>query len=109
MALASWQRSVSIAGPLRLGFLDEVVAAGGIEKLARNNGFAIAIPAHVDDLRDQVARMAGAHLQLARAVILAFEILDHHRIEREAAPLAVQFEDAAVLVKGRVLGENLVR
>ena len=52
--------------------------------------------------------MAGAHLQLARLVVLPIQVLDHHRVESDPALLAVQLEDLAVLVHRRILREDLV-
>src|SRR6185503_19658276 len=109
MAPEARGRPVSIAGPLRFSFLDEVGAARGVEQFARDHRFPIRIPADVDDLGDQIARMTGAHLNLARPVVLALEILDHDGIECEALPPAVELEDPAELVEARVLRQNLVR
>ena len=71
--------------PLGLRFLEEVAGARRVEQLARDDRLAIRVAADVDDLRDQVARMARAHLELARLVVLALQVLDHHRVERQPA------------------------
>mgnify|MGYP003694507655 CR=1 FL=1 len=54
-----------------------------------------AIPAERGDLVEQVARMAGAQRTARRAVVAALQVGDHHLVESQVPPPAVQLEDAA--------------
>src|SRR4030095_1986267 len=86
-------RSSFLFRSLRFRFLEEVVAARGVQQIAGDRGRAALVAAHVDDLLDQVAWMAGAHLNPSRLVVLAVQGLHHGRVEFQVPSFAVALSD----------------
>src|SRR6185369_10249107 len=89
--------------------LDEVRGAGGVDQLARNDRGDTAIPAHRQDLIDEIARLAGAKRTPRWTVVPAVEVGDHHLVEAQLAALADHFENACELLQRRIGDRNLVR
>ena len=72
-----------------------------VEQLARDVRRLVLVAAHVHDLRHQVARMAGAHVEPARLVVPPLQILDDHRVEVTFCRLQLS---AKIFVNSSVVG-----
>src|SRR6266853_5698803 len=88
---------------------DEIRRAGGVQQFARNRRLDAAVAAQRHHLIEKVAWMARAERTPERRVVPALEIRDHHLMEPQVAPLAVQLEDPHELLERRIADGDLVR
>lgn len=76
----------------------EVNCAGVVEVFARESRFRLKERAQVDDLVDNVARVAATHHALTGAILRFDQVVDRFFVVRNAGALAVLQEDPLELV-----------
>jgi hypothetical protein len=87
----------------------EVNSTSVIEIFSREPGLGLQERAEVDDLVDDIARMATTHSSLTGSILRIDQIIDRFFIVRHAGSLAILQEDPLELVFGGTGDVDLIR
>jgi len=88
--------------------LNKVAVAGPVYQFLREGWWHVKVPCNINDLFNDIARMAAAQLEAVLLIKLRLDIIYNDGIVDNVLASAVVLEDFLVLLQSRVLKMNLV-